>query len=282
MGLNVVILGIDGADKKKLVDLVEQQCIANELSVRRVSWQRELATAQRDGLLDQHPYDELQRLWLGLFELFFADARIDGKRFVPPKSLTEIYDTQIIDRLKMVSIEGVRPASPFAVAWLELAGHTLLYHSVVQPFIAQGKVVIQDSLGLKNVTKSLFMAGFVKPEQKNLLAETRKQVQRYFARGIAPDLGVYLQEEPADVLAFTDPKEIGVFDCYSLFGGDAERTFLELQGDCAVEFEACARHHEWLNVEYTNLSPKGVERAAKKITEAISQKVADKLARQHP
>ncbi|WP_265648742.1 hypothetical protein [Streptomyces tauricus] len=177
----------------------------------------------------------------------------------------------------MDSGSGARPASaaaarafssPLATGWLEMAGHSLLYHYVVQPLIDEGHVVIQDSLGIKNVLKSLFMAEFIAPQHAAALATVRDHVKDYFGRVLAPRVGIYLREDPARVLEVKKTERIGVFDNYHAFGGDPRRTFLDLQSDCAREYENFARTHGWQIVDVNT---------AAEATGSASERVADTI-----
>ncbi|MGW6015222.1 hypothetical protein [Streptomyces sp. NPDC055210] len=268
VGFGVQILGIDGLGKREVLPVVERRCAAAGLSVRRVSWQSELAAAVDSGRLGEYPYNELERLWLELFPVFFADATVAGRRVETPRSFAELRDSGLVERLKKSGITGMRPVSPLATGWLETAGHSLLHHSVVRPLIDEGHVVIQDSLGIKNVLKSLFMAEFAAPGHAAALAAVRAHVKDYFGRVLAPRVGIYLREDPARVLAAKNAESIGVFDTYHAFGGDPGRTFLDLQSDCAREYESFARTHGWQIVDVNDAS-EAAGSAAEKVTHTI-------------
>ncbi|MFD6286229.1 hypothetical protein [Streptomyces sp. NPDC060205] len=268
MGFGVQILGIDGLGKGELLPVVERRCTAAGLSVRRVSWQGELAAATAGGRLGEYPYNELERLWLELFPVFFADATVAGRRVEAPRSFAELRGSGLVEHVKKSRITGMRPASPLATGWLEMAGHSLLYHSVVQPLVDEGHVVIQDSLGIKNVLKSLFMAEFSAPEHAAALTAVRAHVRDYFGRVLAPRVGIYLREDPARVLAARKAENIGVFDNYHAFGGDPGQTFLDLQSDCAREYETFARTHDWTIVD-VNAASEAAGPASERVTHTI-------------
>jgi hypothetical protein len=269
MGFNVDILSIDGFGKKSLIPGVEERCASAGLPITRVSWQRVLTKATSSGRLGEYPYNELERLWLELFPVFFADASVAGRRLEVPDSFEELAEHNLMGQLRPAKITGMRPASPLATGWLEVAGHTLLHDAVVRPLITEGHVVVQESLGVKNVIKSLFMAEFGAPDQTAALAATRHYVLEYFGRALAPRLGIYLKEDPEAVLAVKGADAIGVFDNFSAFGGDPGQTFLDLQYRCASEFEEFASAHGWVTVDVRDTSSSGREAAADALADAI-------------
>ncbi|WP_404191395.1 hypothetical protein [Streptomyces tauricus] len=138
----------------------------------------------------------------------------------------------------------------------------------MQPLIDEGHVVIQDSLGIKNVLKSLFMAEFIAPQHAAALATVRDHVKDYFGRVLAPRVGIYLREDPARVLEVKKTERIGVFDNYHAFGGDPRRTFLDLQSDCAREYENFARTHGWQIVD-VNTAAEATGSASERVTDTI-------------
>jgi len=271
----VSVLGIDGLDKKAFMAEVAARCAAAGLSVRQVSWQGVLADADRRGQLDEYPYNELQRLWQALFPVFFGDARADGRRLDEWDSPSEPSGEDYVRRVRPALITGMRPAFPLATSSLEMAGHTLLHHSVVYPLMADGHVVIQNSLGVKNVIKSLFMAEFAAPEQAASLASMRRSVREYFGVGLSPVLGVYLKEDPAAVVNAKGAANLGIFDSFRLFGGDPVRTFAELQARCAAEFEEFASEYGWLTVDFRDASAQGRAVAADQLAAAIVTAAVD-------
>ncbi|WP_189702189.1 hypothetical protein [Streptomyces chromofuscus] len=248
---------------------VEERCAAAGVPVKRVTWQRVLEEAANTGRLGEYPYDELARLWLELFPVFFADADIDGRLLDPPRSIAELAESDLMARLHGADIRGMRAVSPLATGWLEMAGHTLLQDAVVRPLVAEGHVVLSESLGVKNVIKSLFMAEFCAPEEGAALSAVRSHVQEYFGRALAPELGIYLKEDPAAVLAAKGAESIGVFDNFRAFGGDPGTTFLQLQSSCLEVFEEFAWTHGWVTVDVRDTDPSGQERAAEAMAEAI-------------
>ncbi|PSM40844.1 hypothetical protein C6Y14_22785 [Streptomyces dioscori] len=268
MGFGVQVLGIDGLAKRELLPVVERRCRAAGLSVRRVSWQSELAAAVAGGRIGEYPYNELERLWLELFPVFFADATVAGRPVETPRSFAKLHESGLVEHLKRSGITGMRPVSPLATGWLEMAGHSLLHHSVVRPLIDEGHVVIQDSLGIKNVLKSLFMAEFSAPGHAPALTAVRDHVKDYFGRALAPRVGIYLREDPARVLAAKNARTIGVFDTYHAFGGDPGQTFLDLQTDCAREYENFARTHGWTIVDAHDAA-EATGSASEKVTDTI-------------
>ncbi|MEO3973607.1 hypothetical protein [Streptomyces sp. CAU 1734] len=273
MGLSVMVLGIDGSSKKSLMAGVDERCAAAGVAIKRVSWQRVVAEAASMGRLDEYPYNELSRLWLELFPVFFADSGIDGRALDPPESIRELLEGEFMARLHAAEIHGMRAVSPLATGWLEMAGHTLLQEAVVRPLVADGHVVIQESLGVKNVIKSLLMAEFCAPAEGAVLSDLRSHVQDYFGRALAPQLGIHLREDPAAVLAAKGADSIGVFDNFRAFGGSPGETFIDLQSGCLEVFEEFVSTNGWATVDARDSSPAGQEKVTEAVVDAILAEV---------
>jgi hypothetical protein len=244
-GVSVAFLGADGIGKREIVTAVAARCNAEGRPARRVSWQRHLGEQHPTG----YPSVDLERMWLDLYRMFFAEAAVGGQQVDVPETFEQLAAHGVLSRLSDLPVTGIRPEAPVTTAWVELAGHTLLQHAVVRPLVAAGTVVLQDSLGVKNVVKSLLMAESGDPASVAALAATRAAVLDYFGRGLAPDLGFHLVGDPSRVLATKGANGIGVFDSLRVFGRDPVRSFLELQERCAAEYAAFATRFGWRQVD---------------------------------
>lgn len=229
-GLDVAFLAIDGVGKP-LVAEVERRCAAEGVPVRRLSWQS--AFGEPEG-------DQLESLWLDLYRVFFTDALVGSTPLAVPDSAAALAADPVLGRLKGLPVLGVRPEGPPSTGWLEVGGHTVFHHAVVRPLVAAGTVVLQESIGIKNVLTSLLMAEHLAPDAAAAFADARRCVREYFGVGLAPDLGIHLVGTP--VL----PPVVGPFDSFAAFGADPEESYLELQGKCAREYAEFAADHGWV------------------------------------
>lgn len=266
-GVNVALLALDGVEKHFLVERLEARLRDSGLPVERVSWQRHLASA--DPSARSYPTGDLAAAWVDLFRIFFGGAAIDGQPLAPPESYDDVLASGIMTRLRTASVNGIRASSPLSSGWVELAAHTTLHRGVVVPALERGIVVLQESLGVKNVLKSLLMAEYLDPGEPEAFVEMRLFVHQYFGSTLAADVGVYLDADPAVLLSRTGGRDVSAFDSYRLLGGDPVESYIRLQRNCAREFGAFARASGWLVEDATDGDGDTVDRVVDMVAERI-------------
>jgi hypothetical protein len=270
-GASVGLLCLDGVAKKPFLAELLRRLGDGGRTVRQVSWQRELAAGGVDGHNGEFPHRELERNWLDLYRLFFAEATIDGRPLKIPHSYSELARDGLMARLQAAEITGMRASAPLATGWLEMSGHTLLYYGVIGPMVARGDIVVQDSLGVKNILKSLFMAEYAGSLSPEAAVRVRRGVQRYFGGPLAPDVGVHLVEDPDDILAARIGAGIGLFDSYRAFGADTVASFVALQRSCAAEFAEFSAAHGWLRIDLRGATAGDYAKAAEQVVSAVGE-----------
>ena len=266
-GVSVAVLALDGVDKKPVVSRLTEALRGNGLDSKRISWQRYLAKSGAD---PGDPGTDLDALWVDVFRVFFGGATADGRAPELPASFRDSAEKDILAGLRDTRVQGMRPASPLATAWIELAAHTMLHHGVVRPLLAKGLVVVQESLGVKNLIKSLHMAEYLDPAHGPAFAGMREFVKQHFGSSFAPDVGVFLDDDPADLLARDGGRQIGALDSFELFGGEREETFLRLQTACRADFGDFARTHGWLTIRCGDVTPGSVDELVQRVLAAAA------------
>ena len=268
---HVGILGIDRIEKEPFLCVMERCLRQAGVGVTWISWQRRLAemAAPNGGRCAQSADFELERLWLDVFRLYFEGARIDGRPLRIPASYKEMVDGDFVGQLRRGVIRGLNGESVLAGAWLEVAGFSILHHQIVRPLVESRGVVIQRSMGFKNVLKSLVIAEALDPELVVVVRAGIDFVSELFGIALRPDIGIYLVADPCRIVVRGTPGEVGVFESLRLAGRDPLEGFRELQCRCASEFERFAEKHGWIRVDVMDDLAQDFEHLGERIADVI-------------
>lgn len=247
-GMHVALLGIDGIGKSTLAAELAELCRDRGRPVSVVSW-RSYIDQPSTGATG-YPLESLRNLYVETFRLFCAGAVIDGGVGAFPTTYAEFAARGGGAGLDGTSFADVRPSGPVAAVLLEASGNLIFQREVVQPLVARGHVVIEESYGYKHVVKDLIYAAHAAPGATEELALITPFAREFFGRVLQPDVGLYVCGDPALAMRWRTAQSgaPGRFEALP----DAERpealSFIDMQAACAGEFERFAEENAWVHV----------------------------------
>jgi len=252
-GLHVALLGMDGIGKTTFANTLAEKARDQGIPIQTVSWRSVVEDCEDPNC---YPIPQLRMLWLQSFRTYFAGAtRTDGQ----PLRLPETFDLLTewgTEYLNGLSIQELSPAGPLAAAWIELAGNTLLHYEIIQPLVAEGFLVLQESYGYKHVFKLLAVAEDLAPELGQSVKHGRDLALNFFGNQLVPDVGVYIAGDPA--LAQKWRERQSVLGTFEMLPPNSERdlvsSFIALQHLSSLAFDHFAETHSWNRVDVIEAS----------------------------
>lgn len=246
-GMHVALMGIDGAGKSTLAHELAVVAERRGVAVRTVSW-RSVIEPGHDRAT--YPVQELRRLWLRSFRMYFADALgPDGTALDLPQSYEELNSRGGTEYLNGVVVSGQPPEGPLACAWIELAANTLLHHEVIRPLVNDGFLVLQESYGYKHLLKLFAYADGLSHSSTSITAHCRAFARSYFGNYLKPDLGIYVSTPPEVALRWrTSQGSLGTFETYATAGADPQQSFVRMQAETAASFDDFAAAFGWTTI----------------------------------
>ncbi|MFD6286225.1 hypothetical protein [Streptomyces sp. NPDC060205] len=273
-GFHLALMGIDGVGKSTLVKELAETARGQGLPVRTVSWR---GVVEEEGEESSFPKAELRRLWVESFRAYFGGARTaQGTPVELPVSFEDLYARGGTEYLNGVRVHDLRPDGALASAWIELAANTLLHQAVIEPAVAEGCAVLQESYGYKHLLKLFAYAEHLSPRMAETASIGRALVADYFGRVLQPDVGVYVAGDPRTALRWRrQQSELGTFETFASSGESAESSFLRLQEHTARAFGTFAQTHGWTRVDVLD-APRAQNR--RRILAALARSpLADRL-----
>jgi thymidylate kinase len=242
-GFVVGFLGIDGLGKSTLASALAEQLECAGVDVVQVSWRRSLEETARPW-----PRVALQQLWLETYRLLLAGSTtVDGPVEIP-RSYEAWRDSAAEERLARERPTGAaRSCGPLAAALVEVAGNLVVHDEVVVPAVERGAVVIQASLGVKNVIKELLVAHRLNADAQELVLVDALITHFRTSPFLRPDVGLLVDGPPELALQWklAEKGRLGLFEDYTAAGDRGTASFLELQSRSADIFRDLARSWSW-------------------------------------
>lgn len=277
-GFHLALMGIDGVGKSTLIQELAGTARSQGLPVRTVSWRsvvEEEVAEEGEGF--SFPKAELRRLWIESFRAYFGGARTaEGTPVELPTSFEDLYARGGTEYLNGVRVHSLRPDGALASAWIELAANTLLHQAVIEPAVAEGCAVLQESYGYKHLLKLFAYTEHLSPAMAESASIGRALVADYFGRVLQPDVGVYVAGDPRTALRWRQRQSaLGTFETFASSGESAEASFLQLQEHTAAAFGTFAETHGWTRVDVLDV-PRAQNR--RRILAALARSpLADRL-----
>ena len=264
-GAYLAFLGIDGMGKTTLSTALRARCEAIGQPVRVVSWRRFI---ESDGE-PAWPQDNLRNLWFEIFRLYYGGATLDGGARDMPRSYEDLNARGGTEHLAGAEVRGLRGHGPLAAALLEVTGNVLLQRDVIERWVAEGFLVLQESYGFKHVVKELLLTEEVDPALAPEVATTLRFATDFFGRHCVPDVGVHVTGDPSLALAWRTAQtgSTSPFENYSIAGADPDDSFLAMQARCADVFAGFAAAHGWTTLE---MRDQPVERNQERLLAALA------------
>lgn len=246
-GLFISFLGVDGIGKTTLSRAVGEHLESRGFTVRHIAWRQLLAGESR-----QWPGESLQQLWVEAFRLLFAGGERDGQPLRMPRDYPSWNQAGWEEALKDSRVSGVRAVGPLAAALVELAANMVIAAEEIQPALARGEVVLQESFPFKHVVKELLIAQRIAGIESQWSPITQL-MQAFFqsifsAFPLRPDIGI-LVDGPIDLAyrwRMAQSGNLGVLEDYGAAGEKGQEAFTHLQTQTAAIFRDSAQNWGWL------------------------------------
>jgi len=248
VGHHVALLGIDGAGKSSLVRELAGLARERGIPVQAVSWR---GFIEQGGQAGGYPLEELRRLWVRSFRLYFAGGtKADGSALDLPASYEDLNTRGGTEYLNGLVVTGQVAAGPLASAWIELAANTILHREVIGPLRGQGYLVLQESYGYKHLLKLLSYAERLSDPPGRLTDYCHELIRKYFGSYLRPDVGLWVSTPPELALRWRlgQAGRLGTFETYATMGADPHESFLQVQAESAARFEEFAASFGWMKV----------------------------------
>lgn len=258
-GAHVAMLGIDGLGKTTLTEELAELARCRGRDVHLVSWRGYL----ENGGARVYPRDQLERLWVQSFRLYFGTARTpDGAPVELPTSYADLDARGGTGYLDDLPLTGMHGRGPLAAAWIELAANTILHQAVIRPLVDAGGIVLQESFGYKHLAKLFTVAAAVSPELAAPCRTGQALVAGLFGGPLRPDFGIHLAGDPELALAWRKAQNgrPGTFESLEAAGEDPWASFLRVARESTRLFDSFAASHGWIRAEMTD-APREVNRA---------------------
>lgn len=223
-GLFVSFLGVDGIGKTTLSREVGSYLESQGFTVRHVAWRPLLSGEGR-----QWPGDALQELWVEAFRLLFAGGQRAGEPLRMPRDYRSWSEAGWENSLKDSHVTGVRPVGPLAAALVELAANLVVAAEQIQPALARGEVVLQESFPFKHVIKEVLISRRITTDRSSW-SQTARLMRTFFkdifnAFPLRPHVGV-LVHGPVDLAyrwRMAQSGSLGVLEDYGAAGEKVRR-----------------------------------------------------------
>lgn len=280
LGCSIAFLGMDGVGKTTLAREVERRLAECGRSVARLS-RREYLKKRPEGFVGDAMtglYEASLRTLYGFAGL--AGGGTLGDRFpAAPADLMAGDFEALLDGAEIRS-NDVRALT--ASMLCEIAGHMMFRTAVVLPAVAQGRVVIEDTHGIKMVVKQYLLAkslvDAVDPlsEQLDSLLELAIDLLRPAGAPVSLPVVVHTAPEIAFERRVRQKGRVGGMEHYGPVGRPADRaSYLDMQVRSQRIFDTIGDRWDCLRVDLTDpqdqAMPTATDTAAAEILAAIGR-----------
>lgn len=270
-GIQISLIGIDGAGKTTLAQALSQWLRSRGHAPEVVSWKSVIA---QGGLLAG---DVLSSISMAAYKLQFAEAQpvdqVGNLRELLAVDSTDRFFRETEDLLRGLSVHRNAAHALLSAALVELAGNCYLHHARVLPVVRDGGVVIVESCGFKHVLKNALMAQQLAEPGSALHRETMEVLERasvYFGELLKPTAGYWVDADPGMAAAWRSLGGVSStnFEDYGLIGASRDSSaFVAMQRDCRAHFERFAGRWGWTRLEMLDRPKESNLRAALDVIE---------------
>ncbi|MGW6460562.1 hypothetical protein ACWF94_32335 [Streptomyces sp. NPDC055078] len=252
-GCAIGLIGIDGAGKSTLAAELERRLTGRGVPTALLSRRQYLRTRPRD-----FAGDTVATLYEGSLRTLYGFAGLDGggtlgDHFPPPAG--PVMSSGFERLLDRAAITGNDPNALIASMLCEIAGHLAFREAVVAPAVRAGKVVIEDTHGIKMVVK-LYLLAVALSDSGHRPDDSADAVLQAGMTALRPDPAVSLP-----VLVQVDPEvgyerrvaqhgRVGGMEHYGPVGRAIGRdSYIELQSRSQKIFDALGTQWNCLRVD---------------------------------
>lgn len=256
-GFDIGLVGMDGIGKSTLASALCELLGAHG-QVERVSWESSIR---------EHPsrfaVDGLKELGLSAYRTMYGAAHAPDLDLAAtfPSTWDEFVATGYEANLSGLRVTSNDPRGIVNSAFVETAGNLFLRMHVVEPRLAEGTIVVQESYGVKHVVRALVMARWQMREQwddasVNAVDAIMPALTRAFRCWAAPRVPVLVTGAPELAASWRAQQQdyVGVAEDLSTIGHEAAGSYVEFQRECAAAYEELAAAEGWLVVRMRDRS----------------------------
>jgi hypothetical protein len=253
-GTYIALLGMDGIGKTTLSNELSNTLREAARPVQLISWRQYIE--RTDTQHESFPLEDMRRLWVDSFRLYFGNSYSNEGPIKLPKSYSELTELGGTEYLSEKQLENMEPSGPLNSAWVELTANHILYYHVIRPLTDAGITVIQESFGYKHLLKLFLQVTDLATNMKGQADAGHQFARDYFGLILRPDVGIYVAGDATLAYRWRQQQSgrPGMFEGYAQTGAAQTRThaadsFLRLQMESAPHFESFARNYGWIRVE---------------------------------
>jgi thymidylate kinase len=284
-GMYIGILGLDGAGKTTVAHGLTARLAGQGFKSEFMRWRDVAAKIERNDF----PYLTMRQLLVETWRSRYGGA-------MDAASLRVQHGPARYEDFTLAKLEQAGPVYPVDVhrsgvvasAMLEFVADMLLQAEFFNEGVSNGRIVVTESFGYKNIMKVLRVAEAIPhgDVSGDLIAKVREFIVRaYSTPFMQPDIGIFLRVTPEECYRRITAQRDGVGPVEDMgFAGRAGRaSFFELQGALLAEYEQMATRWGWHTVDVNDASPEEVLDAVNDIVVAeISSAQSSTLNRQLP
>lgn len=281
---DLVLLGIDGVGKSTIAVALRDRLIEMGHDTVITSW----SSASK-----RHPND-FERGCMGdvlytAFRCMYAQARTaDGtaQGLFPPSASEFFQHESLHGQFLDLAITDNEAWGLLAGALTEIAGNFMHRYMDVMPKLQAGKIVIQETFGLKHLVKDLHLSRTVAEKNGNdvflpLISQLEELGETLYSNVLAPQIGIVVDGDPDAAIErrLAQDGRAGWTEDMQLAGDPGRESFRHMQHYTRRIFLDYADRHNWPVLTITNEGKEAnVARGVDFIIEALSGTSPPKLA----
>ncbi|MEU5876469.1 hypothetical protein [Spirillospora sp. NPDC047279] len=265
MSFDIALLGMDGIGKSSVSDALAEVLRRQGFEVTLTSWRRHLR-ADRSG----RGSEALHAAYGAMFRSIYSGCL--GPDGESAEHLLDLDDLGFLaDPDVDIALDVHHPAPFVAAGLMETAARLIERDFVIRPALAQGRIVIQESHGLKNVLKMGMFARAVtvgRVETDRALDEYFSLVHRCLAHWAPAAQSVVLRGDPRLACRWRERQQgrIPRGEHAGISGRATEASFIALQSGIQAKLIAIAEAERWPCVEMTDRAREENVAAAVRVT----------------
>ena len=242
---------MDGIGKSTLARAL-CELLAAHAPVERITWEGEIREHA-----SRFVVDGLKELGLSSYRTMYGAARSPELDLIAtfPSSWEEFVATRYEANLSGLRVTTNDARGIVNSALVETAGNLFLRMHVIEPKLAEGAIVVQESYGVKHAVRALLMARRLTQERADeasvaAIDALASALTLAFRSWMAPRVPVLVTGAPELAAAWRSrqPDYVGVAEDLSTIGYDAADSYVEFQRECAAAYESLAADEGWLVV----------------------------------
>lgn len=281
MKSDLVLLGIDGVGKSTIAIALRDRLIEMGHDAVITSWSSASKT---------HP-DDFARGCMGdalftAFRCMYAQARTangTAQHLFPPAAADFFRHETLHGQFLDLAVVDNQAWGLLAGALTEIAGNFMHRYMDVVPKLQAGKIVIQETFGLKHLVKDLYLAKTVAEKNGNLeflplISKLEELGETIYSKVLAPEMGIVVDGDPDIAIdrRMAQDGRAGWTEDMQLAGDPGVHSFRHMQHHTRRVFLDYANRKHWPVLTITN---EGKEASVKRSVEMIVSALAsDSLA----